>query len=27
VLPICPFAKIFIGRQHEYQDLLESYGQ
>jgi len=27
VLPICPFAKSFIGRHREYQDLLESYGQ
>ena len=27
VLPICPFAKSYIGRHHEYQDLLESYGQ
>lgn len=24
VLPICPFAKAFIGRHREYQDLLES---
>ncbi|MGQ0578461.1 MAG: GNAT family N-acetyltransferase [Betaproteobacteria bacterium] len=23
VLPICPFAKSFIGRHREYQDLLE----
>jgi predicted GNAT family acetyltransferase len=27
VLPICPFAKSFIGRHYEYQDLLESYGR
>lgn len=27
VLPICPFAKSFIGRHREYQDLLESYAR
>jgi predicted GNAT family acetyltransferase len=27
VLPICPFAKSYIGRHLEYQDLLASHGQ